>query len=179
MPHRQVVLTLSKRLPAYCLYRRRLLGEIARVAAHTVTAAIRTLTGEREISRSASLPACRPMARAPSGSRTSTCSSATAGFGPTGPSHSAALGPRGHPPLGGTPAADLRGRPAPVPPVPGHHADRGVHHPGGGDRSDPDAPPRRRHRTRCPPSTRAPSVRDRAPLGRPRPAARLTGRPTR
>ena len=49
VPHRQVVLTIPKRLRAYCLYRRRLLGEIARVAARTVTAAIRTLTGEREL----------------------------------------------------------------------------------------------------------------------------------
>jgi len=31
------------------VYRRRLLGAIARVAARTVTAAIRTLTGEREL----------------------------------------------------------------------------------------------------------------------------------
>ncbi len=46
VPHRQVVLTLPKRLRAYCLYRRRLLGEIARVAAHTLTAAIRALTGQ-------------------------------------------------------------------------------------------------------------------------------------
>lgn len=37
VPYRQVVLTLPKRLRAYCLYRRRLLGEIARVAAGTVT----------------------------------------------------------------------------------------------------------------------------------------------
>lgn len=49
VPHRQVVLTIPKRLRAYCLYRRRLLGEIARVAARTVTAAIRTLTGEHEL----------------------------------------------------------------------------------------------------------------------------------
>ena len=49
VPHRQVVLTIPKRLRAYCLYRRRLLGEIARVAARTITAAIRTLTGEREL----------------------------------------------------------------------------------------------------------------------------------
>jgi hypothetical protein len=49
VPHRQVVLTLPKRLRAYCLFRRRLLGEIARVAAGTVTAAIRTLTGERDL----------------------------------------------------------------------------------------------------------------------------------
>jgi len=42
VPHRQVVLTIPKRLRAYCLYRRRLLGDIARVAARTVTAAIRT-----------------------------------------------------------------------------------------------------------------------------------------
>lgn len=47
--HRQVVLTIPKRLRAYCLYRRRLLGEIARVAARTVTAAIRTLTGEQDL----------------------------------------------------------------------------------------------------------------------------------
>ena len=49
MPHRQVVLTIPKRLRAYCLCRRRLLGEIARVDAGTATAAIRTLTGEREL----------------------------------------------------------------------------------------------------------------------------------
>ena len=49
VPHRQVVLTIPKRLCAYCLYRRRLLGEIARVAARTVTAAIRTLTGEHDL----------------------------------------------------------------------------------------------------------------------------------
>jgi len=49
VPHRQVVLTIPKRLRAYCLYRRRLLGEIARVAARTVTAAMRTLTGERDL----------------------------------------------------------------------------------------------------------------------------------
>ena len=49
MPHRQVVLAIPKRLRANCLYRRRLLGEIARVAAHSLTAAIRTLTGERDL----------------------------------------------------------------------------------------------------------------------------------
>ncbi len=49
VPHRQVVLTIPTRLRAYGLYRRRLLGEIARVAARTVTAAIRTRTGEREL----------------------------------------------------------------------------------------------------------------------------------
>lgn len=49
VPHRQVVLTIPKRLRAHCLYRRRLLGEISRVAARTVTAAIRTLTGERDL----------------------------------------------------------------------------------------------------------------------------------
>ena len=49
VPHRQVVFTIPKRLRAYCLYRRRLLGEIARVAARTVTTAIRTLTGERDL----------------------------------------------------------------------------------------------------------------------------------
>jgi len=48
VPHRQVALTIPKRRRASCLYRRRLLGEIARVAARTVTAAIHTLTGERE-----------------------------------------------------------------------------------------------------------------------------------
>jgi hypothetical protein len=44
-----VVLTIPRRLRAYGLYRRRLLGEIARAAARTVTAAIRTLTGERDL----------------------------------------------------------------------------------------------------------------------------------
>ncbi len=49
MPPSQVVLTIAKRLRAYRLYHRRLLGEIARVATRTVTAAIRTLTGERDL----------------------------------------------------------------------------------------------------------------------------------
>ena len=49
VPHRQVVLTIPKRLRASCLFRRRLLGEIARVAARTVPAAIRALTGAREL----------------------------------------------------------------------------------------------------------------------------------
>jgi len=48
-PHRQVVRTIPKRLRAYGLYRRRPLGEIARVATRTVTAAIRALTGERDL----------------------------------------------------------------------------------------------------------------------------------
>ena len=49
VPYRQVVLTIPKRLRAYGLYRRCLLGEIARVAARTLTAAIRTLTGARDL----------------------------------------------------------------------------------------------------------------------------------
>ena len=49
VPHRQVVLALPKRLRAYCLYRRGLLGDIARVAARTVTAAVRALTGEPDL----------------------------------------------------------------------------------------------------------------------------------
>jgi len=65
VPHRQVVRTIPKRLRAYCLYRRRLLGEIARVAARTVTAAIRTLTGERALASPYSGPAdWRAFARA-------------------------------------------------------------------------------------------------------------------
>jgi hypothetical protein len=39
VPHWQVVRTIPKRRRASCLYRRRVLGEIARVAARTVTAA--------------------------------------------------------------------------------------------------------------------------------------------
>lgn len=46
VPHRQVVLTIPKRLRAWCLYRRSLLGDLARVAARTVTRAVRALTGE-------------------------------------------------------------------------------------------------------------------------------------
>jgi hypothetical protein len=49
VPHRQVVLTIPKRLRAWCLYRRRLLGDLARVAAQTVTAAVRTMTREPEL----------------------------------------------------------------------------------------------------------------------------------
>jgi len=77
----QVVRTIPKRLRAYCLYRHRLRGEIACVAARTVTAAIRRLTGER--ARSALSPVSRRMARAPTGIRICTCSSRTAGSGPT------------------------------------------------------------------------------------------------
>jgi len=47
VPHRQVVLTIPKRLRTWCLYRRRLLGEVARAAARTVTAAVRALTDEQ------------------------------------------------------------------------------------------------------------------------------------
>jgi hypothetical protein len=49
VPHRQVVLTLPKRLRAYCLYRRALLGDLARVAARIVTAAVRATTGEPDL----------------------------------------------------------------------------------------------------------------------------------
>ena len=56
VPHRQVVLTIPKQLRAYYLCRHRLLGEIARVAARTITAAVRTLTGERE--RAVGIVAC-------------------------------------------------------------------------------------------------------------------------
>ena len=49
--------THGTRQSAYCLFRRRLLGEIARVAARTVTAAIRALTGERELA--VGIVACR------------------------------------------------------------------------------------------------------------------------
>ena len=43
VPHRQVVLTIPKRLRTWCLYRRALLGDLARVAARTVTDAVRML----------------------------------------------------------------------------------------------------------------------------------------
>lgn len=46
VPHRQVVLTIPNRLRTWCLYRRTLLGDLARVAARPVTAAVRALTGE-------------------------------------------------------------------------------------------------------------------------------------
>ncbi len=42
VPHRQVVITLPKRLRAYCLYRRPLLGDLARVAARAAGSARRT-----------------------------------------------------------------------------------------------------------------------------------------
>jgi hypothetical protein len=50
VPQRQVVLTIPKRLRAWCLHRRKLLGDIARVAAKTVTAAARTLTRKHDLS---------------------------------------------------------------------------------------------------------------------------------
>jgi hypothetical protein len=84
VPHRQVVLIIPRRLRAHCLYRRRLLGEIARVAARTVTAAIRTLTGSAT-SRLGSSRICTRTAPAPSGIRICTSSSPTATSGQTAP----------------------------------------------------------------------------------------------
>jgi hypothetical protein len=46
VPHRQVVLTIPKRLRPYCLYRRALLGDLARLAARIFTAGVRATTGE-------------------------------------------------------------------------------------------------------------------------------------
>ena len=43
--------------------------------------------------------------------------------------------------MGGAPSADLRGRPARVPDVPGRDADHRRHHADGGDRPDPHPPP--------------------------------------
>jgi hypothetical protein len=45
-----VVLTIPKRLRAWCLHRRKLLGDIAPVAARTVATAVRTLTREDDLS---------------------------------------------------------------------------------------------------------------------------------
>lgn len=50
VPHRQVVLTVPKRLRPYFLYDRTLLGDLSRVAARTVTAFIRATVGERDLS---------------------------------------------------------------------------------------------------------------------------------
>jgi hypothetical protein len=47
---RQVVLTVPKRLRPYFLYDRRLLGDLSRVAARTVTAFIRATLGEHDLS---------------------------------------------------------------------------------------------------------------------------------
>ena len=50
VPHRQVVLTVPKRLRPYFLYDRKLLGELSRVAARTVTSFIRATVGEKDLS---------------------------------------------------------------------------------------------------------------------------------
>ncbi len=50
VPHRQVVLSVPKRLRPYFLYDRKLLGELSRVAARTVTAFIRATVGEKDVS---------------------------------------------------------------------------------------------------------------------------------
>jgi hypothetical protein len=50
VPHRQVVLTVPKRLRPYFLYDRTLLGDLSRVAARTVTAFIRATLGEHDLS---------------------------------------------------------------------------------------------------------------------------------
>ncbi len=49
VPHRQVVLTIPKRLRAWCLHHRSLLGDLSRVAAHSVTTAVRTRTREPDL----------------------------------------------------------------------------------------------------------------------------------
>ncbi|WP_439642517.1 transposase zinc-binding domain-containing protein [Gemmatimonas sp.] len=84
VPHRQVVLTIPKRLRAYCVYRRRLLRVFARVAARTMTAAIRSLTGEHDLT--VGIVAClQTHVPGPTGIRTGTSSSPTTASGPTGP----------------------------------------------------------------------------------------------
>jgi hypothetical protein len=50
VPHRQVVLSVPKRLRPYFLYDRKLLGELSRVAARTVTSFIRATVGEKDLS---------------------------------------------------------------------------------------------------------------------------------
>jgi hypothetical protein len=50
VPHRQVVLTVPKRLRPYFLYNRKLLGELSRVAARTVTSFFRATVGEKDLS---------------------------------------------------------------------------------------------------------------------------------
>ncbi len=50
VPHRQVVLTVPKRLRPYFLYDRTLLGDLSRVAARTITSFIRTTMGEHDLS---------------------------------------------------------------------------------------------------------------------------------
>ena len=49
VPHRQVVLTVPKRLRLYFLYDRSLLGHLSRVAARTVTRFICTTVDERDL----------------------------------------------------------------------------------------------------------------------------------
>lgn len=50
VPHRQMVFTLPKRLRPYFLWRRKLLGDLARVAARTATAFVRATLDEPELS---------------------------------------------------------------------------------------------------------------------------------
>ena len=50
VPHRQVVLSVPKRIRPYFLHDRKLLGELSRVAARTVTAFIRATVGEKDLS---------------------------------------------------------------------------------------------------------------------------------
>jgi len=50
VPHRQMVFTLPKRLRPYFLWRRTLLGDLARVAARTATAFVRATLDEPELS---------------------------------------------------------------------------------------------------------------------------------
>jgi hypothetical protein len=63
VPHRHVVLTIPKRFRAYCLYRRHLLGEIARVAARTRTSISSSpMAGSGPMARSCRGPRATPRA---------------------------------------------------------------------------------------------------------------------
>ena len=70
--HRQVVLTLPKRLRAYFLYDRRRLGLLSRVAARTLRAYVQAAIGEREAVPGV-FGACRRSARWRICIRTCTC----------------------------------------------------------------------------------------------------------
>ena len=54
VPHRQVVLTVPKRLRPYFLCKRTLLGDLAPVAVRTVTSFIRATVDERDLSMASS-----------------------------------------------------------------------------------------------------------------------------
>jgi hypothetical protein len=72
VPHRQVVLTVAKRLWAYFIYDHRRLGRLSQVAYRTLREYVQAALGEPEVVPGV-FRACRASVRSRPGTRTGTC----------------------------------------------------------------------------------------------------------